>query len=223
MSLVQIGALEVISLRLSMPLAGAWTAEVEVDTGEPLAGAVVIAMGVDDAAPVEFSGTVLESRAFEGRARAFIVGGRGGLRRELPPRQYQLAPPRLVVSAILRESGEEAGELEGLDGLPLLARWVRARARAAEALNVVCRRAGVSWRVRRNGTIRVGVERWPAYAGRPFCVSEDGAHARAMYAPEAPDIEPGMLLEGRRVGRVVHHVNDAGAFRTEVILEEGGS
>ncbi|MDI1430227.1 hypothetical protein [Polyangium sorediatum] len=220
MSLVQIGALEVISLRLSMPLAGAWTAEAEVDTAEPLSGSVVIAVGVEDAATVEFSGTVLESRAFEGRARAFIVGGRGGLRRELPPRQYQLAPPRLIVSAILREAGEEAGELEGLDGLPVLARWVRVRARAAEALNVVCRRAGVSWRVRRNGTILVGVETWPVYAGRPFCVSEDGAHARAVYAQDAPDIEPGILFDGRRVGRVVHRVDDAGAFRTEVLFEE---
>ncbi|TKD03448.1 hypothetical protein [Polyangium fumosum] len=220
MSLVQIGSLEVISLRLSMPLAGAWTAEAEVDTAEPLAGPAVIALGVENAAPVEFSGTVLESRAFEGRARAFIVGGRGGLRRELPPRQYQLAPPRLIVSAILREANEDAGELEGLDGLPVLARWVRARARVAEGLNVVCRRAGVSWRVRRNGTIRVGVETWPAYHGRPFCISEDGAHARAVYAQEAPDIEPGILLEGRRVGRVVHRVDDAGAFRTEVLFEE---
>ena len=46
MSLVHLGAQQVISLRLAMPAVGNWTAEVEVDGDEPPAGAASITFAV---------------------------------------------------------------------------------------------------------------------------------------------------------------------------------
>ena len=219
MSLVHIGALEVISLRLSMPLAGVWTAEASVDADAVPLGPASIAMAIEDSPPVTFAGTVLESGAFEGRARAFLVGGAGGLRRELPPRQYQVSPPRLIASAILREAGELAGDLSALDGLLPLPRWVRSRSSGAAALSVLCRRLGVGWRVLRDGSVRVGPEAWHPYGGAPFLVELEGAHGRAVAAHDAPDLEPGLSLGGRRIGRVIHVVTDGGVFRSELSFE----
>lgn len=221
MSLAHLGSLEVMSLRLSMPLAGVWTAKAEVDAdGVPL-GRTSVVIAVEDAPPVTFAGTVLESGSFEGRARAFLVGGAGGLRRELPPRQYRLAPPRLVAAAILRESGELAGDLSALDALLPLPRWVRSRSSGAAALSVLCRHLGVGWRVLRDGSVRVGSEAWPRYAGAPFLVDQDGSSGRAVAAHDAPDLEPGLTLGARRIGRVTHAIEDNGVLRTELVFEGG--
>jgi len=218
-SLAHLGSLELISVRISMPLAGIWTAEAELDADEVPLGRASIAIAVEDTSPVTFLGTVIESGAFEGRARAFIVGGAGGLRRELPPRQYRIAPPRIIAAAILREAGELAGDLSALEGLLPLPRWVRSRSTGAAALSVLCRRLGVGWRVLRDGSVRVGSEAWAPYAGAPFLVEHDGASGRAVAAQDAPDIEPGVVLGGRRIGGVVHAVGDNGVLRTELLFE----
>jgi len=219
MSSVLLGSLEVISLRLSLPLVGIWTANVELDGDKPPTGAQALLMAVEGAAPVVFSGTVLESGTFEGRSRAFLVGGSAGLRRKLPPRQYSIAPPRVLVSAILREANEMPGDLSGLEGLPPLPRWIRSAGSGASALSLICRRLGLGWRVARNGSIHVGPEGWPEFSGRVSLVEENGSNGRALAAHDKPDLEPGILLEGRRVGRVVHIVREGGVFRSEVHFE----
>jgi hypothetical protein len=218
MSLVHLNQTEVISLRLSVPLTGVWTAEAEVDADAIERGPSTIAIAVEGAAPVVFAGTVIESGAFEGRARAFLVGGAGGLRRELPPRQYQIAPPKLIAAAILRETGERAGELAALDELLPMPRWVRSRSSGGAALTALCARVGVGWRVVRDGAVRVGREAWRPYAGAPFVLAEDGASGQAVAAQDAPDIEPGMTVGGRRIGRVVHRI-DSGISRTFIHFE----
>ena len=219
MSLVHLGSLEVIALKLSIPLAGVWSAEVEADADDILLGPSSIAIAVEGSAPVVFAGTVLESGGFEGRARAFMVGGSGGLRRELAPRQYLLAPPRLLVLDILRDAGEVAGDLSGLDGRPPLPRWVRSGGRAALALSVLCRRLGVRFRVERDGRVSVGLDTWSPYRGEPFLVEYDGGAGRALAAHDAPDLEPGLSLGGKHIGRVVHMVGDGGVLRSEITYE----
>jgi hypothetical protein len=219
MSLVRVGNLDAIALRLPMPLEGVWTAEVEVDGNEVPTGALSIEVATEAGPPVVFAGTVLEGGAFEGRVRAFIVGGRGGMRRELPPRQYQLAPPRLIAGAIVREVGEAEGDLDGLDAFAPIPRWVRSRGSGGAALRVLCARLGVTWRMRRDGSVRVGPERWQPYAGQPFVLERDGARSWALAAQDAPDLEPGQLFDGRRVGFVVHVLHEGGVLRSEVSFE----
>jgi hypothetical protein len=221
MSMVQIGAAEGIALRLSMPLVGAWTAEGELDGDEAPEGTVPITIAGEEGPPLSFEGTVLEGGAIEGRARLFVVGGRGGLRREIGPQQYQMATPRLIAASILREAGEAEGDLSGLDGLPPLPCWVRQRGTAAEALSLLSKRVGATWRVMRDGSVRIGPETWPPYAGRFYLIGANWAHGDAVAAQNAPDLEPGLLVEGRRVGRVVHLVTEDGTFRTALSFEAG--
>lgn len=203
-------------MQIEMTLRGAWTAEVEADAEEIPLGSTSIRMGVEGEGPAVFVGTVLESGGFLGRARAFVVGGAGGLRRVLPPRQYQLAPPKLIVAGILRDAGERAGDLSALDALSLLPRWVRCAGTGSAALSVLCGRLGVPWRVCRDGSVRAGAESWPAYRKPVGVVERNGAHGRALVAQDAPDIEPGLVVEGRRVERVVHLLAEGGVFRSEV-------
>lgn len=219
MSIALLGRLEVISFRLSMPLVGIWTAEVEVDAELVPVGETTLAFGVENAAPITFAGTVLEQSGFLGRARAFVLGGAGKLHRDLPPRQYQLAPPRVIVSSILRDAGETAGDLSSLDKLPPLPRWVRIAGTGADALSVLCRRRGLSWRVMANGSVWVGVEAWPSFRGGPLFIEKDLGHRRVLTARDGPDVLPGVSIDGRKVGRAVHILKEGGIFRSEIHFE----
>ena len=219
MSLALLGSLEVISLQIDLTLWGVWTAEIEVDADDVPLGATSIAIGVEGAAPATFSGTVLESGGFLGRARAFMVGGAGGLRRALPPRQYHLAPPKMVIGDIVREAGEKAGDFSTLEKLSVLPRWVRSAGSGLSSLAVVCGRLGIPWRVCRDGSVRAGPEKWPSYRGSVDLLESNGAFGRALAAQDAPDLEPGLLVEGRRLGRVVHIVAEGGVFRSEIHFE----
>lgn len=219
MSAVLLGGLEVISLRLSLPLRGVWTAEAEMDAHEIATGPASITMAVEGSTPIAFIGTLIEARSFEGRARAFVVGGTGGLRRPLVPRQYQLAPPHVIAEAVIREAGEHVGDLSGLHALMPLRRWIRSAGTAGFALSRLCERLGVAWRMGRDGAIRAGLETWPSFGGNVEAIEENGAHGRIVVARDAPDLVPGVAVEGRRIGRVVHIVREGGAFRTEVHFE----
>jgi hypothetical protein len=220
MSLVLLGSLEVISLSLHLPLAGIWTADVEVDAEAVPLGKTSIAFGVEDSPPVVFTGSVIEQSGFLGRARAFVIGGTGGLHRMLPPRQYQLAPPHLIVTGILRETGEQMGDLSTLANLSPLPKWIRSAGSGAHGLRVLGEHRGFSWRVVRDGSVRVGPEKWPKYSGAALWIEENLGRRRILTARDGPDIEPGVVIDGQRVGRVVHRVKEGGIFRSEIHFME---
>jgi hypothetical protein len=207
------------SLRVLLPRVGVWTADLAVDDGEPLAGRVSVAVeGL-----LTLSGTVLRggvgAEVWTGR----LVGGVGGLRRELdalPHRSVTLAD---VFAQALSDAGETAAPSLG-DLSATYAHWIRRAAPAAHAVGDVARALGYAWRVLPDGSVWIGAESWPAYAPADveFVAWDDRAGTLTL-AGSTLGVLPGQALtvgaRTVRVGAVEHHVGPE-TLRTIVATED---
>ncbi len=233
---VLLNDLLVIAFALPRPLQGCWTLQAEVQADlAPRPGPVVLSLATERG-PHTFHGTAIHVGEGEGRATVFAVGGAGGLRHALEPEDYGEILPRLVAEDILRDAGEKAGDLSGLEGAPKLERWSRVRATASASLSRLCATVAelvgepVHWRVNPAGEVDILRESWPTYkapeGGLPFDAGgETNAHGRGALALDAPDLAPGMVLAGQRVSSVVYELAEtASAFRVRYLVDrpEGG-
>jgi hypothetical protein len=200
-----------------LPRIGAWTADIESD--DPAAPAATAMLVLDGA--LSLRGTVVRGGVEVDRWRGRIVGGAGGLQRDLPPAALR----DTTLAAVLEEAVRAAGETlaTGVSPAGSASRWHRVAAPAAHAVADVARAAGLSWRVLADGTLWMGVETWAPH--RPLDVDlldwrpELG---RAELAGNTLGILPGQTLTVRdltiRVGAVEHHAAREG-LRTVVLAE----
>lgn len=160
---------------------------------------------------IEYAMTIVESSNDNGDAYIVAVGGRGQLSRIIEGDDYSQPPPRLVLSAILEGVGEVAGDIDGLDSLdriePVYARATNAASRQLDAL---CNLVGARWYTRPDGAINAGPPTWLTYAGDAFVIHNANAHGIIIAEPALPDIEPGSIVGGIRVGRVRYFVDKQG-------------
>ena len=124
------GGAAVLRAHVFLPLAGVWSADLDVDTDEDVAGAVTVE--VDGA--VAFRGTVVDGGVTHGLWRGRIVGGAAGLRGTLPALAYLDATRADVVRDALAEAGETLSATS--DSLAAaVARFHRAEGAAARAID----------------------------------------------------------------------------------------
>lgn len=211
-----IGGASVLSASISMPLSGAWTAEVVVGSDQALSGRVVL-----DDGGVQFRGTVVNGEVDTGRSQALIVGGAGGLGTELEAKAYRATPARSVINDILAEAGEtlSADADPALLGV-LLPFWHRDSGPAWRALGLVVFDAlGANWRVKRDGSIWIGRDVYAEQKLDHVVVGRDEASRMWEIASERSELLPGVTFQDRLVKRVIHKI-DGGSQRTEVWFED---
>lgn len=222
MSFVRANGLDVISLRLDLPPTGAWTAILELDTGDEAtpSGAITIDFASDPT--VSFVGHVVAPAAVDvplpGRGRVFVRAGAAGMGAMLAGKPYADVSPLLVVEDIVSAAGETIGIVAPLDGLLARRLWLRPAGPAGKALSRFLAPAGLTWRMSPAGAVNIIAETWPAYSPDPLVEREADEQGRMVLALEAPDLYPGVSLFGRNVLRVVHTVAANGKFRTEAIV-----
>lgn len=184
---------------LILPRTGNWTAHLELER-EAMAGQVVLRwLGTD------LQGYVLSGGEHEGRYQALIVGGAGGLWKELPAKGHvNQAQGRAIIEAILREAGEQlATDSDAAVLAQSVPAWVRMAGAAGEALDLITRTIGAIWRIRPDGRVWVGQDRWTEQAPADLELLEgDPAQETAELAPEQLAPLPGQVLGGRKVGVV---------------------
>ena len=88
MALLTLNGAPVISATIGAPLVGAWTAEVAVDSQEPPTGAVTLQTANGEAV---WRGVAHRAGMARGAALVRVIGGAGGLARELAPKAYLAA------------------------------------------------------------------------------------------------------------------------------------
>jgi hypothetical protein len=223
MSLARVNGFDVIYARIEMPRIGAWGAVVELDTGEDAAPIGSASIEFDTATPIVFVGTIVpnvgESSPVPGRARILMRAGANALLGEVAGKPYADVAPRLIVEDIVVDAGEDIESLFGVDDLPTQRLWVRPKGTGAQALSRFLSGSGLTWRFRPSGRIEILAESWPAYSGDATLTASANELQRAEYALDAPDLLPGMSLEGKNCARVVYSVRRDGTFRTEVTFQ----
>lgn len=187
---------------LLLPLSGAWTAyltQAEGDTAP--AGPVTLSFH-----GIELAGTILRAGVAEGLVSAVVVGGNGGLARELPPKAYQQAPVRLPLQELVAAAGEQLAPASTPAVLQRsLPAWVRRRAEAGRSLDHLAEAAGALWRVQPDGAVWVGLDTWPQTP--PFeyqTIHQDPQADREDLQPLTAGVLPGQLFGGRKVGTVFY-------------------
>jgi hypothetical protein len=197
-----LNSLPVIAGSLVLPRIGVWIAEIELATDEASdveAGKVAsLSLG-----GTTLTGTIYRGGVNGGKARALVLGGGSRLGRGLSSKFYDQPTIKILMLDICNETSEA---LDGSSDAGTLAfqvpRWHRGKESAGTCIARVVEQAGASWRVLSTGAIWVGPEGWPAYAGATLLQSEDHSRASAELIADTPDVRPGQLFEGRKVGRV---------------------
>lgn len=218
--------LGIVTALVSLPLTGAWHADIEVSPrqggdGTALSGAVTLELD-----GLTLTGTVLRSQVDDKLIGARITGGNGGLSLQISERYYKGSPTvRAIVEDILRD----AGEVLASDSSPtvlsaVLNTWQRAAEPAGEALSRLLASYGASWRVKPDGSVLiVGSETWPtvepAYILVPGSSPAEGFYRIAWRGNTPADVLPGITFLGRQIRYVVHELRPDG-MRTELRFVE---
>lgn len=200
-----------------LPRVGAWSVDLELDTDDAPSGAAVVQIGGE----LTLRGTVTSGAVVDGCWRGRVVGGAGGLRREVAAVAQRGGTLALALRDALAAAGEAlAPGVELNDAAPL---WHRLAGPAGAAVADVARAAGCAWRVLPDGSVWVGRETWPAHAPEVDVVDWRPEVGRLELAGDTLGILPGQSLRARadltvRVGCVEHRAS-GDALRTVVLAE----
>lgn len=219
MALIDCGGLAVISGHVTLPLYGAWTAELVLD-GEELAEGLRVTLEADGG--LALVGNVRRSGSFRGAVRVQVVGGAGGLDRQVGARYYQQALLRDPLLDVLAEAGETMSATIASTLLSsYLERWTTTAARAGVALSALADHAGVRWRVLSDGTIWLGEDTWETQTAENLDVLwQAPERGFVLLGVATPALLPGVELEG--IGRLslVEHTISPGRVRTRAWLHD---
>jgi hypothetical protein len=215
MALVTAGGVPAFKGTLLFPRVGVWSADLDLDTREAVAGTITI-VSADGAS---FQGTARGGDPAYGHTRARIVGGAGGLSKQAQPKHYVLPTMRTVLTDLARSAGETLSPTIAPALLSArLSAWTVIAMTVGEALGALVAwalPAGSSWRVLPDGTLWLGQEAWPEAAVKSWRELDRRPRERLLeLALEAPSLMPGTVLAGDRIDYVEARFSSAGVRAT---------
>jgi len=199
MAALRINDQPVVAMSLTLPDSGLWVANLELDGDDVLSGAAKLA---DDT--TELNGFIVRSGESAGRQRVKIVGGAGGLLREIPARSWRQTTARTVLNATLGEAGEK------LETAPdtTLQFWSRSTRQCIAAVRSLAKHLDVSWRVLASGTVWMGTNAYQELESEADVLDADERSGFVEFSPETLDVVPGVLWDERRIRGVHYELND---------------
>jgi hypothetical protein len=212
MSLVTLAGRPVLEATITLPLRGAWRADLVVASdGEDITGQVAL----EDNGLI-YSGTVVRGGLDHTRWLGRLVGGAGGLTRPTIPRPYRDVVAAVVLADLLLDAGERLSPDSDPDVLTYaLPQWLRF-GQVEDALEaLVVDKIGVNWRTERGGEIWVGTDTFPEVTLDHVIESRSDERRLWTIATERTDLAPGFSFEGQRIVQVSHRLS-ADSLRSEV-------
>jgi hypothetical protein len=219
MAFASVNGSPVLYGRLSLPRIGIWNADVEMpapaDGSATLTGRATLVFG-----SLTFVGTFLRSGLDRrGRICAHLCAGAAGLGKTVPAKSYLGAPLRLPLQDLLTDCGERLSTDSDAATLAFqLPAWLRMQGVAGPQLRALVDSAGATWRALSDGSIWVGVERWPQSSMQALAIGYEADRKRRTVASLNPTIFPGQVYQGQRVV-YVEHVLGSRSLRTVLEVE----
>lgn len=202
----------IVSGSLLVQRIGSWSFEGLIDATTVPSGRVTLNLFGDT-----WSGYVLRAGEFAGRVTVIVVGGAGGLWKQLKGKGYQATTLALPLQELAQDAGEQ---LAGAPPTDRLAYWVRLAGTADRCLSQLLEEPGYAWRIQPDGRLWVGRETWPAAPEFDYTVLDDRpAEFRADVAGDRALPLPGQTFMDRRVSSVEHKL-DGSKWRTRVSFED---
>lgn len=198
----RLGNYPVISGTLTIPISGAWTADVRLASTSAPSGTTTLT--IHDNSLV---GTIIASAADYASPRCRIVAGRGRLDVTLPPKDYRDYRAADIALDAIREAGEVGGIWDTLD--VICPHWLRPQASVRSVLQRLSRLDPLSsWTVSDSGTIDLVQHRFNLYVGSYSTFRSFGDEKVLVLHVDDIGIRPGMSIQafGRsvRVNRTMY-------------------
>ena len=211
----------VIDGTITVPIQGAWTAEVTVDaTAAPEAGERVTV----DASGAEYSGTVQSVSSYGGRGTVRVIGGAGALRQELQPRSYTQTTVGVPLGDIATQTGEAFDQTTlAVAGATPLPAWALMAQEAQRGIQALADALGLRWRVLRSGYIAIAPDASGDYAGAYTVLESDDTRGWRMLAVDSCDAEPGQVLDGVAGEQLVYTLGEGGQRLSLTTQSTGGA
>ncbi len=216
MTAIRVAGFDVQAGTLTMPLVGAWHFEGLVDADAGLEPGEFANIEIEGGATL-FGVIRRGGVAFE-RAEIQVVGGAGGLSREVASAGYRNATARIVATDILTAVGEELSTTSDATVLGAsLPFWGRQSMSAGAALDALVDALSASWRVLDDGTVWIGVDAYSAIVlpADAEVLAECRPIGQRTLVDETLSMRPGRTLDGVRIAHVVHRISPDG-IRTDV-------
>ena len=195
-----------ITTRIEIPRVGSWFAFLSLDAPDTLqfgSGVAIIA------GAVTFTGTRYRGGGANSRINVVIAGGQGKLATVLAPRGYVNASVGAVLADIANDSGEKlTANLDPTLMATLLPRWTRMRVTTGAALTSLGEAVGASWRTQPDGSIRFGVDTYPATTAVYTLMTKVSRDRKLELDVPGLDLLPGTMVGTRSISRVVHIVDE---------------
>jgi hypothetical protein len=139
---------------LTLPYYGAWVADLEMATPDPLTAAATVTLGA-----LTLKGTIVRTAPYAGARTARVVAGAGGWRSALTARSYQFSGG-VKLSTVLGDAATELGErIKVSVDVVLGAAWVRPAQTGAQLLKQMI---GTFWWIDNAGVTQVAAPTRPA-------------------------------------------------------------
>lgn len=171
-----LSGVRVVTLSLTIPLYGMWSADVALAGTQAVPELVTLAVG-----NLSMHGAVYRQVVFAGQRTLRLVAGFGGWRKPVRRQQYQLESG-VRLSTVIGDAANAVGERVVVDVDRVLGRdWTR---RAGPASDELRRVAGATWRIDSAGTTRL--DAWPVRPVRSQfnVVDQDGGRGVVEVATE---------------------------------------
>lgn len=193
--------LPVLRCVLTLPMNGAWSAEVEVAADDPFSGAVELTLpGGPD-----WRGLVVRGEHSAERSRARIIGGLVSWTSPTTLQHFRNTTTGAVLSSL--------GVSPDAPSTEALSFWTRKASTIGEGVQAIATHLGVNWRVNPDGTIRIRGESPEAVDPDAIEVLRDATRGIVELAPEAATLLPGSLRGADSVGDVIYDVSDDSPLR----------
>lgn len=201
MSVATINDVAIIRGTIEFHLHGTWLATVYISGDDPslVQGPVTLQVG-----STTLSGTTLIAEADQGnQVSVRVVGGKGGLEKDCPPKAYIGTTRGKLLEDALAEGGEALSSTSDSSVTSSqINRWTRVQDLVGGSVRRILDGSGASWRMLPNGRVWVGQETWPEAPTDYTIASEVPTEQRIELGLEEIFVLPGMMLEGQRLTSV---------------------
>jgi hypothetical protein len=151
MSFATLSGVRVVTLSLTIPIYGMWSADVVLATEAPVDTQTKLVVG-----NLSLKGAVYRQSSFVGRRSCRVIAGYGGWNMTVPKQHYQLEAG-VKLSTVIGDAANAVGEHVDVPVDRSLGRdWVRPNGPASDTLR---RLAEASWYIDTDGTTRLAA--WP--------------------------------------------------------------
>lgn len=217
MSALTFNGLAVVSARIMMPESGAWVATLELVAEEVKTGSLATLASFDG--KLTLVGTVMRGKMIADRYTALVVGGGGGLEKNVTAQGYRTSPAQIVAAGICSEVGETLAPSPAL--AELLTSWTRAAGSARAALDSLAKHLGVPWRINALGLVEFAEPLYlPADDETAVEVDRDEARGVLTLGVEVPRLLPGTTIREVQAKSIVHTLDELAGSTTLVFYGE---